>query len=96
MTPDQINGVMVLVGSAFVVFNIVKLYRDKELKGAHWAPVAFFMSMNYWGMYFFSQLDQWWSFAGVVGMSVTHTIWLGQIFYYTRKRRMVQSTYVEF
>lgn len=89
MTPDQINGAFEAAGALFTFMNIVRLHRDKMVRGVHWLPIAFFTSWGFWNLYYYPHLDQWWSFAGGIGIVVFNTIWLAQMWYYIREERNV-------
>ena len=50
LSPDQINCCFELGAGVFLAFNIVKLHRDKKVRGACIPPVFF---MATWGVYGF-------------------------------------------
>lgn len=87
MWPDLVNGTFELLGGFALLRNVIQLHRDKEVKGVHWAPTAFFMSWGFWNLFFYPQLGQWFSFIGGLWIVVVNCIWLGQIAYYTRRKR---------
>ena len=85
MTPDIINGLFEFVGSVALWRNVAQLYRDKHVAGVHWTATGFFMVWGYWNLYYYPQLDQWWSFAGGVSIVTANTVWLVQMLYYGRR-----------
>lgn len=87
MTPDQINGLFELTGGIAICFNIVRLYREKQVKGVAWQSMTFFALWAVWNLYFYPVLGQWWSFWGGVFMACALFTWIGQMVYYTRSKR---------
>lgn len=83
MSPDIINGCFELCGAALTLKSVVKLYRDKEVKGVCWSQVAFFTFWGLWNLFFYPHLNQWWSFAGGVALVIVNGIWLSQMLHYT-------------
>jgi len=88
MKPDYINGLFEFCGAAFLLVNVVKMYRDKQLKGYHWLPTVFFTSWGLWNLYFYPYLEQWFSFAGGIAIVTVNAIWLGQTFYYLWRNKL--------
>jgi len=86
MSPDLINGMFELVGSAMLWRNVAQLHKDKLVKGVHWNATAFFAAWGYWNLFYYPHLDQWWSFAGGVSIVLANTVWLGQMIYYLRRQ----------
>jgi hypothetical protein len=87
VTPDHINGTFEALGAFFILQSIIKLHRDKKVRGVSWIHSGFFAAWGYWNLYYYPALEQWWSFAGGAGIVLTNTIWLGQILYYNRKEQ---------
>ena len=84
MTPDMINGLFELVGGILLILNVMQLYKDKKLNGVHWSPTIFFTSWGIWNLYYYPSLDQWYSFAGGLFIVTVNSIWLFQIYYYSK------------
>lgn len=85
--PDLINGSFETFGSLFIILSIIKLYKDKEVKGVSWLCTLYFVLWGYWNLYYYPHLGQWISFAGGVLITIMNTIWLLQIYYYKTKNR---------
>jgi hypothetical protein len=85
ISPDLINGLFEFFGSGMLWRNVYQLHKDKEVKGVHWGPTAFFWSWGLWNMYFYPHLDQWWSFAGGVSIVAANGVWLAQMLRYRKK-----------
>jgi len=84
MTPDILNGIFELCGGFIILLSIVKLHREKMVRGVSWAHVAFFAAWGFWNLFYYPSLDQWFSFAGGVTIVITNTIWTCQLVYWTR------------
>ena len=82
MTPDMVNVLFELVGGLMLWGNVVRLYRDKMVRGVHWTYMSFFAIWGWWNLYYYPYLDQWWSFAGGVSLVVANSVWIAQLFYY--------------
>lgn len=87
MTPDKINGTFELLGSVFIMLSIWKLYRDKLVRGISWWHVGFFSAWGYWNIYYYSSLDQWWSWSAGILLAFTNTAYLIMLLYYTKKEK---------
>ena len=83
---DFVNGAFESLGGFFILLSVVKLHRDKTVRGVSWIHVAFFASWGYWNLYFYPHLDQWFSFWGGAFLVAVNTIWLGQLVYYGRPK----------
>jgi len=80
--PDLINGIYESLGGAFIALSVIKLHREKVVRGVSWLHVAFFSSWGIWNLYFYPHLDQWFSFYGGVVLVATNLVWLAQIVWY--------------
>jgi hypothetical protein len=83
--PDLINGTFESIGAFFILLSVIKLYRDKKVRGVSWVHVGFFATWGYWNLYYYPHLNQWFSFFGGLGIVVTNSIWLCQLIYYSKK-----------
>jgi hypothetical protein len=82
---DLINGSYEFLASPFMLLSIIKLYKDKQVKGISWVHVFYFTSWGYWNLYYYPHLNQKISFIGGIFVVIINTIWLLQIIYYLRK-----------
>lgn len=85
--PDIVNGLYECLGGLFIGMSVIKLHREKLVRGISWPHAAFFATWGYWNLYFYPHLDQWLSFAGGVVVVAANTYWLGQIVYYNRRQK---------
>jgi hypothetical protein len=79
---DLINGVFESVGGFFIWLNIVKLHKQKMVRGVSWMHVAFFSAWGIWNLYYYPALAQWLSFFGGLFLVISNLIWLAQIAHY--------------
>jgi uncharacterized membrane protein YfcA len=84
--PDLINGCFEILGAPFVCLSIIKLLKDKKVRGVSWKHITFFTSWGFWNLFYYPHLNQWCSFLGGLGIVITNLIWLGLILHYLRKK----------
>lgn len=85
MIPDAINGLFGFSGSAMIWWNVRALLRDREIKGAHWAPTVLFFLWGIWNLFYYPHLGQWASFAGGCSISLANGAWLFLALRYWRR-----------
>ena len=83
--PDIVNGTFESSGSFFILLSIIKLWKDKRVRGVSWVHAGFFSAWGYWNLFYYPHLGQWFSFVGGILIVLTNTFWLGQLIYYTRE-----------
>jgi hypothetical protein len=76
------------------LLSVKALIRDKEIKGFHWGPTAFFTSWSTFNLWFYPFNKLWLSFLGGVTIFLVNSTWLYLVWYYThgiknRTRRSV-------
>lgn len=85
--PDIVNGTLEASGGLFILQSILKLHRDKQVRGVSWLHVGFFSAWWFWNLFYYPHLGQWVSFVGGIGIVVSNTFWLGQLIWYTHKEK---------
>jgi len=83
---DIVNGSYELLAAPFIFISIIKLYKEKKVKGVSWMHVGFIASWGYWNMYYYPRLGQWASFIGAIAIVIANTAWLLMIIYYNREK----------
>jgi hypothetical protein len=83
--PDLINGAFESSGAIFISLSIIKLWRDKRVRGVSWIHAGFFSAWGYWNLFYYPHLGQWLSFFGGIAIVLTNTFWMGQMLYYIKK-----------
>ena len=81
--PDIVNGCYEFLGAPFILLSVLKLHRDKEVKGVSWIAIVFFTTWGYWNLFYYPHLGQWVSFAGGIALVGVNTLWLCQIALYS-------------
>ena len=85
ITPDFFNGLFELFGGLLYILNIKILLRDKVVHRLSLIPTTFFTTWGFWNLFYYSNLEQWFSFAGGILLVVVNAIWLGLALYYKHK-----------
>lgn len=83
-SPDVINGLFEFVGGFFILNHARVLYRHKLVKGVSVLSTVFFSSWGIWNLYYYPVLDQWWSFAGGLSITLANLLWISLMFYYIK------------
>jgi hypothetical protein len=87
MLADLFNGTLEFIGALFIIGNIFRIVKDKQLKGYNLSATAFFSLWGFWNCYFYPSLDQWISFWGGLVMVTMNTSWIVLAIHYGRKNR---------
>lgn len=85
--PDMINGSFQMIAAPFISLSIVKLYKEKKVRGISYLHVAFFTCWGFWNLFYYPYLGQWSSFVGGIVIVMVNLIWLIQMIYYVRLER---------
>ncbi len=75
MTPDHINGLFELAGSANIWWCCWCVYKHKGYAGVTPAILIFFCSWGGWNLYYYPHLMQQWSFVGGISMFIADVAW---------------------
>jgi hypothetical protein len=82
---DAVNGAFEMFGGVMLCLNVLRTYRDKQVKGVNPWAVSFFASWGLWNLIFYPFLGQWLSFAGGLFLVTVNFTWFGQLYFYSRK-----------
>ena len=82
---DAINGSFELLGAPFILVSVIKLYREKIVRGVSWTTVLFFTSWGLWNLYYYPHLGQWLSFAGGLAVFFANVAWVVLLVVYHRR-----------
>ncbi len=85
MNHDAIYASFTTVAALLVWAHIVKLARDKQVKGVHWAPVLFTWTWCCYGLVFYVAMELWWCSLANLVMFVSYTVWFTMIARYWRR-----------
>src|SRR5690349_21170123 len=84
-TPDLINGLFELTGGLLNWGNVIRLYRDKQVRGVYVPAWALFTLWGFWNLYYYPHLNQWMSFAGGLVIVTANTVWVALAGYYRER-----------
>jgi len=84
---DMVNGSFQFCAAPFIILSIIKLHKDKMVRGVSCLQVGFFTSLGMWNLYYFPHLNQWASFWGGFSVALADLIWLIQMIYYIKKEK---------
>jgi len=85
MSGDVINFLFECVGGILNWMNVLKLHKDKEVKGVFYPAWIFFAAWGLWNIYYYPSLGQWWSFWGGLVIVSANLYWVGLVIYYKVK-----------
>jgi uncharacterized membrane protein YfcA len=84
---DILNGMFEIGGGIAIIISIMKLYKDKIVRGVSWLHVAFFSLWGLWNIIFYPIYGAWFSFAGGVFLLTTNVTYTTMLIYYTVKEK---------
>lgn len=82
MNTDLINGIFELCAALFQLMNVIRLVKDKELKGVSIASFVLYTIWGIWNLYYYPSLNQIISLIGGILIVIMNVIWLGLALYY--------------
>jgi hypothetical protein len=91
MTPDQINALLIFIGSLMVFKSCYIVYRDKVVRGVSLLANLYFTSWGMWNIYYFPHLHQFWSFSAEMCICTANILWLFLMLYYKQKEKTRNS-----
>jgi len=83
---DFINGMFGFTAGVIIWLNIIKLSRDKVVRGYQPSVIFFFVLWDIWFLYYYPSLDQWVSFLGAISVIIANIVWLFLVIYYRDKK----------
>ncbi len=84
---DTLNGLFELMGGFFILPSVIRLWKDKKVRGVSWIHVLYFSTWGYWNLYYYPHLEQWLSFSGGIFLVIVNSIWAVQMIYYIKKEK---------
>lgn len=93
--PDMVNGGFELVCGMVSTANVIKLRKDRMVRGIDWRVTFLFTMFGVWNFYYYPHLNQWWSFAGGVVMALMNAVWLVLAYTYWRQYKRMMDIIVE-
>ena len=84
---DQINSGFVLMAALFYVLNLLKLMKDKEIKGISKISIGFFSLWNVWTLFFFIKVSEyWWTIGAYVVVAILNVAYITLMIKYGLKK----------
>ncbi len=87
LNKDLINVIFELGGSGFTFSNAYVLYKHKEVKGVNPFSTVYFGCWGIWNLFWYSHLNQPWSFYGGVLSVIASATWVSMLIYYTMRNK---------
>lgn len=82
MNNDQINSLFELIGSVFLILNIKRIKKDKQVRGVSYVPIAFYTLWGLWNLYYYPSLEQWYSVSAGALLTTINVWWLSLYYKY--------------
>jgi hypothetical protein len=76
MNLDVANGCFELGGAIIMLLNVMRLRKDKMLRGVDWRVTGFFLSWGLFNLAYYPSLDQVFSFVAGIAMCCVNFAWL--------------------
>lgn len=80
--PDLINGTFELLAAAAVLNNCWTVWQHKQVRGVSIASTAFFLIWGLWNCFYYPHLDQFFSFAGGIAITIANVIYVALLVRY--------------
>ena len=85
---DQVNSGFVSIAALFYILNLLKLIKDKEVKGISKISIAFFSLWNVWTLFFFIAVSEyWWTIGAYVAVAILNITYIALMVKYSRGKR---------
>lgn len=76
ISPDLINGTLELLGGLMILNHCRIVLRDKAVAGVSILSTIFFTGWGFWNLYYYPNLNQWWSFTGGIMIVSANVFWI--------------------
>src|ERR1051326_5535797 len=76
MTPDMINGMFELMAALLVGNHCRVVLKDRCVKGVSVASTAIFTLWGFWNIFFYENLEQWYSLGGGIMLMLVNTLYV--------------------
>lgn len=78
MTPeiaDALNAIFELGGACLLWYDVIVVYRHKQIRGVWWPARAWFLAWGVWNLLYYPSLDQWLSFTAGLFIVAANLVW---------------------
>ncbi|MEO1926109.1 MAG: hypothetical protein ABGY08_09005 [Gammaproteobacteria bacterium] len=86
---DLVNALFLFGAILFMGLNINQLYKDKLVRGVSAWPFIYFLSWNFYSLYYLVHLNQLVSFVLEFGFIAVSLFYVGQILHYQRVEKQL-------
>ncbi len=83
MNQDIVNGMFEFGAAIMLMLNVIRLHKDKQIKGVSPWPVVFFTAWGFWNLHYYPSLNQFWSTIGGLFVVAVNMVWLFQVALYS-------------
>jgi hypothetical protein len=84
---DKTNASIEIVCAFLVWSNVLKIRRDKEVKGVDWRTSAFYACVGLWYVNYYAQMKQPFSLIAQMVFVLGSWTWVAHAIYYSRRAR---------
>ena len=88
---DIVNGGFELFAGVSVLLHILKVVKDKEVKGMSVVALFFFTFWGFWNLYYYPFLSQWVSFVAGIFIVSTNVVYTFLVLYFSGKLKFVKK-----
>jgi hypothetical protein len=88
---DLINGLFEAVGAGAVIGSILKLNKQKKVRGIHWGTSLYFLFWGAYNIFFYPYYGLIFSLLGACLLLAANLVWTVQLIYYTRKKTVEEE-----
>jgi hypothetical protein len=85
ISPDVGMGVFQTAAAVLNARTCIRLYRDKHVAGISATTVGFYTVANFYNLYFWSALGQWFAVFPGVPMASLNLLWVCMAFHYRHR-----------
>ena len=82
---DIINSIFEFGALIAAVVNIIKIYKDKKVRGVYWPAWIFYGIWSLWAIFYYITVSHWFSMVMSIGAAVAILMWLIFAFIYRDK-----------
>ena len=92
---DFVNGGFEVFAGISVLLHIVRIVKDKEVKGVSIVALMFFTSWGFWNLYYYPFLSQWVSFVAGILIVSTNVVYTSLAIHYSGRLKFVKKLFTK-
>lgn len=86
---DRGNALLEALGGFFILSSVMKLYRDKLVRGVSFVHIGFFTAWGWWNLFYYWAMASSFSWYASIGVTAVNSLYFAMLIYYVRKERPV-------